>query len=342
MAAPPPHPFAAGEADLRAALAAWAAGSGLDTPPAPWFPALPLWLPSHAGRPELSYDAGPEAAPAPWAVGALALAPPAALALLLRPPAPADAPRLGGALRGWAAVARLAAALLAGGRYLPAWRSDEDGDWAVWEPVWTDPRDTAARAALAAALPRAALAATPEGDALSAIDSFVAAAVEAAVRAWGRPDALPAPPRSGAPARAAGRVRMAAGRARRLPADRRRPGAAARFTRQYHAWRDGQQPALGTPSFRVCFRLEPPAPPADLWLLHFLLQATDDPSLLLPAAHIWRLPGAGPAAAWARLPAPGRPAARGAGGRGASLPATAGDPAPSCANPRAAERPRRL
>ena len=115
----PPYPFAADEADLRAALAAWAAGSGLDTPPAPWFPALPLWLPSHGGQPAPSYDAGTEAALAPWAVGALALAPLTALGLLLRPPAPEDRPpagrrpaRLGG--RGPAGRRP------AGGRALPA------------------------------------------------------------------------------------------------------------------------------------------------------------------------------------------------------------------------------
>jgi hypothetical protein len=58
-------------------------------------------------------------------------------------------------------------------------------------------------------------------------------------------------------------------------------------------------------SFRVCFRLEPPAPaPAPVatvasaasdapeaapreWVLRYLLQATDDPSLIVPASMVW-------------------------------------------------------
>jgi SNF2 family DNA or RNA helicase len=53
--------------------------------------------------------------------------------------------------------------------------------------------------------------------------------------------------------------------------------------------------------FRLCFRLEPPAPPepergdetpvwvpSDGWTLRFFLQARDDPSLLVPASLVWR------------------------------------------------------
>jgi hypothetical protein len=56
-------------------------------------------------------------------------------------------------------------------------------------------------------------------------------------------------------------------------------------------------PGQGAASFRLCFRLEAPgdspAPageaPADTpWTLRFLLQATDDPSLLLPASQVWQ------------------------------------------------------
>src|SRR5690349_8547361 len=84
-AGPAPHPFAAGEADLRAALTAL---RGADMPAA-WFPAIPIWLPPGAGG-------GPQPSPAldpasdapgplrPWTVGALALDPPGALTLLLR------------------------------------------------------------------------------------------------------------------------------------------------------------------------------------------------------------------------------------------------------------------
>jgi SNF2 family DNA or RNA helicase len=58
-------------------------------------------------------------------------------------------------------------------------------------------------------------------------------------------------------------------------------------------------------SFRICFRLEPPDTPeadarqselglrvpSDGWTLRFLLQARDDPSLLVPASLVWRESG---------------------------------------------------
>jgi SNF2-related domain/SNF2 Helicase protein/Helicase conserved C-terminal domain len=58
-------------------------------------------------------------------------------------------------------------------------------------------------------------------------------------------------------------------------------------------------PATSGASFRLCFRLEPPGaaspgpPPAAgtaaaPWTLRFLLQATDDPSLLIPAGQVWQ------------------------------------------------------
>ncbi|VVB94288.1 RNA polymerase-associated protein RapA [uncultured archaeon] len=41
--------------------------------------------------------------------------------------------------------------------------------------------------------------------------------------------------------------------------------------------------------FRTCFRLEPPAAEADdSWNLRYFLQASDDPSLLVPAGDVWR------------------------------------------------------
>ena len=81
-----------------------------------------------------------EAALEPWAVGALAVATGAALPWLVRVPVEDGPVPLGPGLRWWAAAARLVAAILAGGRYLPAIESDPDGEWAAWEPAWTAPR----------------------------------------------------------------------------------------------------------------------------------------------------------------------------------------------------------
>jgi non-specific serine/threonine protein kinase len=54
------------------------------------------------------------------------------------------------------------------------------------------------------------------------------------------------------------------------------------------AWRRGAVPPAGP--LRTCFRLVEPSgePPGGRWRLELLLQATDEPSLLVPAAEVWR------------------------------------------------------
>jgi SNF2 family DNA or RNA helicase len=75
------------------------------------------------------------------------------------------------------------------------------------------------------------------------------------------------------------------------------PTQLAQLHEQYRAWTSA---GAGEPvdSFRICFRLNPPAPadthgsPEAPWTLDYLLQATDDPSLLVPAREVWRHRGA--------------------------------------------------
>jgi hypothetical protein len=238
-------------------------------------------------------------------VGALALDALGALTLLLRLPATSPMP-VAPSLHFWRAATRLAAAMLAGGRYLPGFRTDDEGAWAGWDPSWSDPGDNAARARLVAAMPLAAAAATHPADPRRLLDSFVRATVGAGARAWATAETLPAPPRSGAPPAQHAAYEWMLALLGADPLVAAEPADWHAFTRQYGTWRDTQQPAEGTPSFRVCFRLEPPAESADLWRLHFLLQATDDPSLLVPAAQVWQMTG-GRAAA---LPLRGRDFAR--------------------------------
>src|SRR6185436_18431728 len=49
------------------------------------------------------------------------------------------------------------------------------------------------------------------------------------------------------------------------------------------------EPALGARDrLRACFQLELPAADRQPFLLRFLLQSPDDPSLLVPAAEVWQ------------------------------------------------------
>ncbi|MGB8645484.1 MAG: DEAD/DEAH box helicase [Anaerolineae bacterium] len=68
---------------------------------------------------------------------------------------------------------------------------------------------------------------------------------------------------------------------------------------QYRVWTEPFPGAAGGDTFRLCFRLEPPEATAATgivmprrdrrdWTLRYLLQAADDPSLLVPAEAVWR------------------------------------------------------
>ncbi|MEN9938446.1 MAG: polymerase-associated protein RapA [Chloroflexota bacterium] len=64
------------------------------------------------------------------------------------------------------------------------------------------------------------------------------------------------------------------------------PEADALF-KAWQAWA-GQSQVAGDDAFRITFRLEPPLRQDGPWHLAFLLRATDDPSLIVPAERIWR------------------------------------------------------
>ncbi len=58
----------------------------------------------------------------------------------------------------------------------------------------------------------------------------------------------------------------------------------------WQRWQEGLEGA-GFGAFRVCFRLDEPVEGDDHWSLHYLLQATDDPSLLIEAKTVWSSTG---------------------------------------------------
>src|SRR5258706_196648 len=109
------------------------------------------------------------------------------------------------------------------------------------------------------------------------------------------------------------------------------PQALAVFATHVKEWT--QALSLGhDPSVRLCFRLEEPAPnganddqvgvaAAGKWQVEYLLQATDDPSLLVPAQDVWRAGGQRGAVIQSKMAAPrekllaalGRRAPRGPG-----------------------------
>jgi superfamily II DNA or RNA helicase len=300
-----PHPFAAPPAALGALH------PGKPT-------TLTLLLPSRPGGPLASPElvrAGRE----PAARGALSLRPWTVPGLLVDPAElddPADEARYGASVAHLRAVAELAADLATRGRVLPTLDRGPQGALARWRPI-VQGLDAVALDALVAGLPpvgRAEAAGprdTAGADPHALVSDAVAVLTDAAVRDRIARSPVPVSP---LPARR--------GRApQRLPATE--AWLAALLTPDARVDVTGRQldalaaavaewDAVGAPTAahgRACFRLaevrtdhDPGDPSDDLldqtgdgtrWVLEFLLQSTDDASLLVPAEQVWSDPAVG-------------------------------------------------
>ncbi|MBI3980080.1 MAG: helicase [Chloroflexi bacterium] len=312
-----PHPFAATVGQLQAVVAALPEGGGVpELEPRTLVARLPsaggLPLPS----PELAVDGAAGGEPpvlSPWTVEALACPPAVAPTLLpaLTDEALPPGASLGDDLRYWVIAARFALGLLYRQRLLPAIENAGDVYVARWRPLFDEDADAERLGALVRSMPPVCRALswadggrTPPPREL--LTGFLAAAVDAAARAAGQ--ALSSPPKGkgGRRTKAAGSLGDAWLEALRGdPLVRASEAELTRFFDQYRTWAepsDGR--GAGPDTFRVCFRLDPPdAVPPDAgivapsahardWRLQYLLQATDDPSLLVPASEVWRQRGA--------------------------------------------------
>ena len=298
------HPHAAPAHDLRGAVSALVplAGWPEDAPPATRViflpsddrgPLLPPWLDPGEPRGEPSL--------APWKVTGLALNVAAALDLLVSLPlGGAGGRRWGDDLRYWSLVAKLALELLAHHKVLPGIEEEDGGYRALWLPVLSDPHDQARLRALTQAMPpvcRALLAEdeSPETDRCptphALLEGYLKRTVDRLVRDWGR-------------ARLDGRRRPPQGIAgvwwRALWDEEGRldltAGQRSEMARLYETWREwmAQLQGAAESAFRLCFRLEPPEIEAEdasgtrpSWIVRYMLQANDDPSLLVPAETVW-------------------------------------------------------
>jgi non-specific serine/threonine protein kinase len=285
---------------------------------------LVLRLPSHPRGPEASPRLVRTRPPEPeveepsetasWTVRGVALDLEASLDFLLGlPAAPAEGVVAADTLRCLGEVATLALELVARGHVVPVLEGGGTEWTAVWRPVLTDDGDAERLAILRRAMPEAVHAAEQEWPAdpgevaAGALDALVDTCVRQALDGHRL-----LPPRRGT----------------RTPAEK---WLAALLEKQWlrgaelgplhealAAWARPLVPAVQG-GLRTCFRLSPPgerpddsidppdpgldgdggepgaadgaAPAAESWRLDFLLQATDDPSLLVPAEEVWRAGG---------------------------------------------------
>ena len=294
-----PHPFAAPPEAVRQGV--------LRLAPLPDTPAIArfhLLLPAAGNLPLPSprlvhdWDELTNAAPTRlrrFKLEGLALSATDALALLTALPAPEVLPpplALGDDLMFWSTAARFALELLAGQRYIPSIEQvDTQTFHARWRPVFDRAEDASRLAQLLRAMPPATRACLPPGvkgepqPALAhhLLENFLTTVVDAAVREWHGP----------AWRTLRGDDVAVAWLNALFAADPTVEGpyfTLSTLAKAHRAWVRQLQVA-GDATFRVCLRLGVPETPREPWPLEFLLQASDDPSLLVPASTVWKARG---------------------------------------------------
>ena len=249
----------------------------------------------------------------PWVVPALSVGPADALDVLLGlPPAGEPGIAVGDSPRYLAEAAKLALELVARGRVLPtlAWREDH---WlARWQPVTIDPGDSERVQLLAASMPpllRAEVELSADGGSPETIAAdMLGAVIDACARRF----------LSGGLVQRRGRRRSRLAVEAWLaaltgidPVARADQLELAALAEQLEEWRHAMERYATHRTFRTCFRLSAPEEPVQSpaegpevaanevdpaprpWRVEILLQAKDDPSVLVPAHDVWSSNGAG-------------------------------------------------
>ncbi len=244
----------------------------------------------------------------PWLVSAFPL--PSETAVLLLSSATgrrtlATGVVVGSTLAYWSQVLRFASALVARQQFLPGIRLDDDGFLACWEPVIAGV-DSHTFSRLAKTMPHACRALSedvsqaPRSPSSEVLQETLDRLVDHLVRSAGT-----------GPDTASGRRRTRSKSSKsfdsvhdywlhalhapdgRMTGD---PDELTRLAEQIRHWRRPITVAASAP-FRLCLRLEEPEGPhlddspisaPDDWYVRYLLQAADDPSLLLPASEAWQ------------------------------------------------------
>ena len=288
----PTHPGCLDPAELRARL-----GSGTPLEDARIDHVL-LSLPSSRNRPYPSPQLNPELPPAPphlsnWQVNGLWLPARKAFTVLVSLPEENPAPGclLGSDTRYWRHVSNLVLEVLAAQKVLPTLQPvnpNRNLYHARWKPILDGPQDGPRLAKLTAAMPSicraesTARAETPPPAPRSLLDSYLNSMCDALARSWGNT------------------------RSQRLLSEGTTPlerwlwalfqedptvthVSAAQMNQLFNTLQTWMRylHAAGDENTRVALQLEPPAESDGEWKLHFLLQAREDPSLLVRAEEIW-------------------------------------------------------
>jgi superfamily II DNA or RNA helicase len=299
-------PFDAGYARLKVTLQAMAVAFDCDAR------RMTLWAPTRGDRPlpssELiseSPDSPGDVQLAPWGITGLPLDPAETVDLLcacMDKHTVAPGVVVGSDLAFLAALLRYAGALVARQQFVPGLSDDGPVRRARWEPSFAG-RDAERLARLAKAMPASIRAVSieeksvaPDAAPAAVISGFIAAMVDHLVRAGAVSTRRIRASRIGeSTARTTDNIHD-----RWLHALQTRDGIIdgsadelSALARQLDEWR---RPLLVTAAFplRLCFRLDEPEEGSEVWRVHYLLQAADDPTLIVPVGQAWKNRGLGP------------------------------------------------
>lgn len=238
---------------------------------------------------------------ATWYIATDRLPPLAAYAVLSKLPTGAELPpniQIGDDLYFWMTALHLVREVLAQQKLLPTLTPVANGKQyhARWLPILDGPRDEVRLQYLVDAMPPLCRAAADPGEELpprQLLESFLNTMTDALAREWGQGhDATPGV------AHQESVYHWLRALFQTDPTVKSPAAQVQRLYTSYRAWLRNLQ-AAGDRHFRVAFRLEAPLqqatsqekPTNQDWLLHFLLQARDDPSLLAPAEQVWQTRG---------------------------------------------------
>jgi SNF2 family DNA or RNA helicase len=285
---------------------------------------MAVWLPTRSDMPSASSILIAEVPPgrskfafAPWSVTAIRLSVLDTIDLLC---AAIDKPTLApGLIAGadvayWSIAIRIATGLVAGQQYLPGMREVGDGYIAEWAPV-IDGQDAAHALELARQMPGVARAMTsikaselPAESAEKILHRFIARVADALIRSAVQcSEQRPFLPNKSSKKRRAFDSVHDAWLAALQTADATIEGDLRELKDLAGQIANWQRPVrmAGAAPVRLCFRLEEPelavddsgsiAPARkiknkrpDPWQVHYLLQARNDPSLLVPVEKMWK------------------------------------------------------
>jgi hypothetical protein len=305
--APDPYPFDAGGMPLAVSLiSALPGGSipgGSGTPPV-------AWMPTVRGRPVPSsgliadVPVIGEVALEPWTVTALPLPVHTTIDLLcacVGKDSLAPGVLIGKTLAFWTQTLRFAGSLVARERFMPGVRQTGNAWQAVWQPVISG-IDGQRLARLSQAMPAACRALTrqaespPDRPAIELVTEFLHRITDALVRlalhgpanATGRGGRVQVQRLDSAHDQWLFALNNSADGALNLE-----NGELSTLVEQVRSWQRPVTVSTQT-AFGLCFRLEEPGPddpPATPWKVRYLLQASDDPSLIFPLSDAWKRRG---------------------------------------------------